>query len=354
MAGGGAERQLTYLSCELVRAGWDIHVAVIQGGPNVGRLDATGAVVHRIGALGNHDPLILTRLIRTVRAVRPDVIQCWLLQMEVFGGIAAIATGIPWILSERTAAPAHQPGVKTWLRVRIGRHATAIVSNSSTGDRYWQARAGRVKRFVIPNGLPLEEIDATPPTTEAEVGVPGTVPVVLYAGRLSAEKNVETMVRALRLIADVRPVRGIVCGDGPCRERLAGLITELRLVDQVRAVGYVSKLWSLMKRANVLVSISFFEGSPNVVLEAMACGCPLIVSEIPAHRELLDDGMAIFVDPHQPRQVADAIASVLNDPAGAAKRAQAALIRAQVYGLPLVAQRYAEVYRTITASAGRS
>lgn len=354
MAGGGAERQLTYLSCELVRAGWDVHVAMIQGGPNVERLDAAGAAVHRIRAFGNHDPLILARLIRTVRAVRPDVIQCWLLQMEVLGGMAAIVTGTPWILSERTAAPAYRPGVKTWLRVQIGRHATAIVSNSSTGDRYWQARAGRVKRFVIPNGLPLEEIGATPSTTGAEAGVPPNVPLVLCAGRLSAEKNVETIVRALRMIADVHPVRAIVCGDGPCGERVSGLITELRLDDRVRTVGYVSKLWSLMKRANVLVSVSLFEGSPNVVLEAMACGCPLIVSEIPAHREILDDGMAIFVDPNRPRQVADAIASVLNDPVGAATRAQAALMRAQAYGLSFVAQRYAEVYRTVIASAVRS
>ena len=353
MAGGGAERQLTYLSSELVRAGWDVHVAVIQDGPNVGRLDATGAVVHRVRAFGNHDPLILARLIRTVRAVRPDVIQCWLLQMEVLGGLAAMATGTPWIVSERTAAPAHRTGVKTWLRVQLGRRANAIVSNSSIGDEYWHARAGNVKRFVIPNGLPLEEIAAMPPATVADIDVPANEPVVLYAGRLSAEKNAETLVRALRLVADVRPVRGIVCGDGPLGDRISGVIAELDLADRVRIAGYVSGLWSVIKRANVLVSVSFFEGSPNVVLEAMACGCPLIVSEIPAHRELLDDGMAVFVDPGRPRDVADAIESVLNDPAGAAKRAQRALARAQAYALPLVTQRYAEVYRTVTASASR-
>ena len=210
-----------------------------------------------------------------------------------------------------------------------------------------------MKRFIIPNGLPLDEIGATHPTTDPEMGVPADEPVVLIAGRLSAEKNVETIVRALRLVADVRPVRGIVCGDGPLGERVSGLISELGLVDEVRTVGYVSGPWSLMKRANVLVSVSFFEGSPNVVLEAMACGCPLIVSEIPAHRELLDDGMAIFVDPTRTRDVADAIASVLNDPVGAAKRAQAAFARVQAYDLPFVAQRYAKVFRTVAASARR-
>ena len=354
MAGGGAERQLTYLSGELVRAGWDVHVAVIQGGPNVERLDAAGASVHRVRASGNHDPLILARLIRTVRDVRPDVVQCWLLQMDVLGGLAAILTGTPWVFSERSAVQAYPPGAKTWLRVQIGRRANAIVSNSSIGDHYWQTRAGsRVKRFVIPNGLPLEEIGAAPPATDLEMAGAAGEPVVLCAGRLSAEKNVETVVRALRLVADARPVRGLVCGEGPTGEQVSRLIADLGLGDRVRAVGYVSKLWSLMKRASVLVSVSFFEGNPNVVLEAMACGCPLIVSEIPAHRELLDEGTAIFVDPGQPRQVANAIESVLNDPAGAMNRAQAARARAQSYALPLVAERYAEVYRTVAASAAR-
>jgi glycosyltransferase involved in cell wall biosynthesis len=352
MAGGGAQRQLAYLSGELVRSGWDVHVALIQEGTNFGRLDATGATVHRVHAFGNHDPLILGRLIRTVRAVRPDVVQGWLLQMDVLCGLAAILTRTPLVFTERSATQAYPPSLKTWLRIQVGRRAAAIVSNSSTGDRYWQARAGnRVKRFVIPNGLPLDEIRATPPTSEPDMGLPADDPVVLYAGRLSAEKNVETIVRALRLVADVRPVLGIVCGDGPFAERLSGLISELDLGDQVRAVGYVSNLWSLMKRANVLVSVSFFEGNPNVVLEAMACGLPLIVSDIPAHRELLDERMTIFVDPGRPRQVADAIQSVLNDPAGAATRAQAALASAQSYALPLVAHRYAEVYRSVSPSA---
>jgi glycosyltransferase involved in cell wall biosynthesis len=325
---------------------------VIQDGPNIERLDATGAVVHRIRAWGNHDPLILARLIRTIRAVQPDVIQCWLLQMEVFGGLAATLTRIPWILGERSAAQAYPPGAKTWLRVQVGGLAAAIVSNSSSGDRYWQTRAGkRVKRFVIPNGLPLDEISATPAMTGPEMGMPDDGPVVLFAGRLSAEKNVETIVRALRLVTDMRPVRALVCGDGPSRERLSGLIAELGLADHVRLVGYASRMWSLMKRASVLLSVSFFEGSPNVVLEAMACGCPLVVSEIPAHRELLDDDMAIFVDPSRPGDVAAAIASVLNDPAGAAKRARAALARVQAYASPVVAQRYAEVYTAVAGPA---
>lgn len=349
MAGGGAERQLTYLSRELVRAGWDVHVAVVQGGPNVERLQASGATVHRIRAFDNHDPLILARLLRTIRQVRPDVVQCWLLQMEVAGGIAASLSGIPWVFCERAAPEAYQPGFKTWLRVKVAAWSAAIVSNSSIGDRYWQTRTGaRIKRYVIPNGVPLEEIAAAPVTASADAGITRDRPLVLMAGRLEPEKNVHTLVRAIRIVNETRPVQLLLCGDGSLRASVLQLIDSEGLTDRIRLAGYVGSLWSLMKRADVVVSPSVFEGSPNVVLEAMACGCPLVVSDIPGHRELLDDRTAMFVDPVEPRPLADAIAAVLRDPAAAAERARGAQVRAQRYSLQAVARQYGDVYRDIS------
>jgi Glycosyl transferase 4-like domain len=117
MAGGGAERQLSYLASEQVRLGCDVHVAIIHGGPNLPRLVAAGATVHRLPAFGNHDPQILIRLIRTVRAIKPDAVQCWLLQTEVLGGLAALWTGPPWVLNERASEEAYPRTFKMWCRV---------------------------------------------------------------------------------------------------------------------------------------------------------------------------------------------------------------------------------------------
>ena len=349
MAGGGAERQLTYLARELVQSGWDVHVAIVQGGPNVERLQVSGATVHRIRAVDNHDPLILARLLRTIRRVQPDVVQCWLLQMEVAGGIAASLSGTPWIFCERAAPEAYPRGFKTWLRVKVAAWAAAIVSNSSIGDRYWQTRVGRMKRYVIPNGVPLDEIAAAPIAGSADVGMAADAPLVLLAGRLEPEKNVHTLVRAIRIVSRTRPLQALICGDGSLRDSVRRLIDDEGLTDRVRLAGYVSNLWSVMKRTDVLVSPSVFEGSPNVVLEGMACGCPLVVSDIPAHRELLDDRTALFVSPVEPRQLADAMTAVLDDPGAAADRARGAQARVQRHSLQAVARQYADVYRDVTA-----
>jgi len=105
-----------------------------------------------------------------------------------------------------------------------------------------------------------------------------------------------------------------------------------------------------MRRAAVCVSPSHFEGSPNVVLEAMAAGVPLVVSDIPEHRELLDDRSARFVDPRSAEQLALAIESVLEDPAAAAQRALAARERAAQYDVRAVARRYSDVYQDVIAA----
>jgi glycosyltransferase involved in cell wall biosynthesis len=349
MAGGGAERQLTYLAREHVRAGLDVHVAIIQGGPNSERLAATGATIHQIRAFGNYDPLILVRLLRTMRAVCPDVVQCWLLQMEVAGGMAASMCGTPWVFSERAAPEAYPPSFKTWLRVKIAAWSAAIVSNSSIGDQFWQGRFDeRVKRYVIPNGLPLDEIDAAPIVARDDDNVPSDAPLILAAGRFESEKNLDVIVRAIRLVSDTHPLQMLICGNGSLRHTIAELIDEEHLSHRVRLTGHVDNLWSLMKRADVLVSASVFEGNPNVVLEAMACGCPLVVSDIPAHRELLDEDTAVFVKRTHPRELADAVGVVLRDPRGASERARRARARVEHHSLPVVARRYIEVYRTIS------
>jgi glycosyltransferase involved in cell wall biosynthesis len=354
MAGGGAERQLTYLVAELVQMGWDAHVAIVHGGANLARLEATGATIHRLRARNNYDPQIFYQLLATIRRVKPDVVQCWLLQMEVAGGFASLLTRTPWVFCERASEEAYPKSFKTWLRVSVARLATAIVSNSQTGDRYWAARTRqRVKRYVIPNCLPLADIVATPPATLGEVGIMTDEPILLIAGRMEPQKNFETVVRALGLVVAGHPFQAVLCGDGTLRDLIVRFVEENGLRDRVHIVGYVSNLWSLMKGADVTVSVSWFEGSPNVVLEAMACGCPLVVSDIPTHREILDEDAAIFVDPGDPRRVAEGIVRALSDREGAQKRARVAQDRVQRYSVSTVASQYADVYRELALPKDR-
>jgi glycosyltransferase involved in cell wall biosynthesis len=352
MEGGGAERQLAYLADALSREGCEIHVALTRGGENLARLEASGAKIHLLDTSSTHDPRLFTRLRRTMAEVQPALVHCWLLQMELMGGMAATMSGVPWVFSERSSIGAYPPTVKNYLRVRAAAFASAIVSNSMGGDEYWAARQRAVRRYIISNALPFEEIRLAPSAARESAAHADDVSV-LYAGRLDAGKNADVLVRALARIRSTSRVRAVLCGDGPRRTHIEQLISECGLQGGVRLDGYVSDLWSRLKSATMLVSPSRFEGSPNVVLEAMACRCPLIVSDIPAHREILDDRAALFADPNDAGAFADRIVQTIARPEAAAERARIAQLRAERYDLPQVALQYLTVYRDVLARRAR-
>lgn len=333
---GGAERQFSYLAAEMARRGHDVHVAITQPEVHGAALRPAGVTLHELRARWNHDPFLGPRLVRLMRRLRPDIVQTALPQMDIAAGAAALLTRTPWVLTERTAPAAQPPTWKRALRHALGRKAAAVVSNSTAGDEYWlDVRA----HSVIRNAVPFDEIAAVPAASPQNV--------VLFAGRMDEGKNARTLIEAL---AQIPSVTAVFCGDGPQRPALQRLAVDLGLSDRVAFPGLAADLWQRMKSAAVVVSLSRFEGCPNVVLEAMACGTPLVVSDIAAHREILDDATATFVPCDDAAQVAKAIVSALADRA----RAAAARERVREWTVAAMAQRYEELYRAIMRGAQAS
>ncbi len=346
---GGAERQLSYLASQLASMGHEVHVASSRGGPYLSRLKSAGVNWHCVGNSSNRDPRIFFRLVALIRRLRPDVIQTILTPMDIMGGAAALVTNTRWVLKECSSASLYASALRYRLRFALGGRADAIVSNSAGGDAYWHS-ALRVKSLhVISNAIPLEEIDTT---RSGSINRLTRVPekIVLFAGRLDENKNVENLIIALARVADEMAFVGFICGDGPQRPRLERLARQVGVSHRLIFTGYVSNLWALMIRADVFASLSRLEGCPNVVMEAMACGCPLVVSDIAAHREILDDRTAFFVSPDEPGQVAYAIKTTLQSSAQAQARAQAGKAKAAAWGIEDMALLYERVYLNLVGT----
>lgn len=341
---GGAERQLSYLAPEMARMGHEVHVASRRGGPNLEGLESAGVTWHQLGRSNGRDPLSLFKLIKLIRRLRPDIVQTILAPMDMLGGAAALLTRTTWVMKESSSAPLYATAWKYWFRLAFGRLADAVVANSAGGYDYWRAARRSLPLHIIPNALPVDEVGAASPTRASGVAFSPAEKVVLYAGRIDAGKNVETLINALALVADETPFTAVVCGDGPRRTRVERLARERGIARRVVFTGYVNHLWELMQRADALVSLSRYEGCPNVLLEAMACGCPLVVSEIPAHRELLDERSALFTSPDDPKEAADAIKATLLDGDAARARAHAARARLDGKSVGAAARLYEQLY----------
>jgi len=123
-------------------------------------------------------------------------------------------------------------------------------------------------------------------------------PVLVAAGRLAPWKGFADLIRAMKELSRKRPARLIILGDGPQRAELQALIDDLGLANAVRLEGYVENPLKFFTHADVFVLSSHVEGLPNVLVEAMMCGCTPVSTDCPTGpREVLQDGKYGYLVP---------------------------------------------------------
>ncbi len=166
-------------------------------------------------------------------------------------------------------------------------------------------------------------------------------PVVLAAGRMSAEKDYPTLLRAFAEVARSRSARLVILGQGPERESLLELAARLGIEDRLDLPGFDVNPFRYMARASVFVLSSRFEGFPNVLAQAMACGAPVVSTDCRSGpSEMLEGGKwGRLVPVGDWRAMARAIEATLDDP----MPAEALRARAGVYSVEASVERYLEV-----------
>jgi glycosyltransferase involved in cell wall biosynthesis len=142
------------------------------------------------------------------------------------------------------------------------------------------------------------------------------IPVLVAAGRLAAWKGFADLIHAMKVLTQGRRARLIILGDGPLRAELQALIDELGLSDVVSLLGYVENPLKYFARADVFVLSSHVEGLPNVLVEAMLCGCTPVSTDCPTGPcEVLQGGKYGYLVPmRDPAAMADGIEMALDHP----------------------------------------
>jgi glycosyltransferase involved in cell wall biosynthesis len=329
-----------------------VHVAYHTGGPNLARLEQSGVHLHLLPSTGNHSPGLAWETFYLVRRLQPDVVQTWLTQMDILGGTAALVNGVPLIVTERNSAALYPPHWKTRLRLMVGRRAASVVANSYGGMDYWRPHVPPDRLHLVRNCvLPTEPTAAGAPVEALAPQLAGQQ-VVLFAGRFTYQKNISGLIEALILVARQHAkVTIMMFGEGPLRETAANRIAEFGLSQRVIVADYSVQVATWMGQAAACVSVSHFEGHPNVVMEAAAVGCPLVLSDIAAHRELFDETSASLVPADSPSRIAEAVLDTLQNPVLARERAARARTIAAKFDLVSVAASYRLIYEGVVAAA---
>lgn len=170
---------------------------------------------------------------------------------------------------------------------------------------------------------------------------PGAPPVLLNVAQLRVQKDQATLLRAFAQVRRQRPVRLLFLGEGNQRGPLETLARELGIAADVRLPGFVTNPLAYMRRARLFVLSSAWEGLPTVLIEALACGCPVVSTDCPSGpAEILDHGRyGRLVPVGDAHVLAAAIVSVLDAPVDCAELEQ----RGMVFSASAVAEPYVQL-----------
>lgn len=164
---------------------------------------------------------------------------------------------------------------------------SAGVADQVCGEFGWS----RDRVVVVPNPVDLREIDTIAPIDRPAAGIPSDRPMLLWAGRMDPVKRLDFLLDVLDRVRPRRAFTLALCGDGPLRTRIEARIAGLAWSRDVRLLGWRTDVVAWMKAADLLLLPSRSEGSPNVVLEAMAAGCCVLASGIAPCREVIAPGV---------------------------------------------------------------
>jgi starch synthase (maltosyl-transferring) len=348
---GGAERQLSVLAKAQVQIGHDVHIAFAEGGPLVDEVSTGGVRIKPIYRKTTKDFRVFHSVSRTVSEVKPHVVQTWLPQMDVAGGVICLGKHVPWVMTERACSIAYRMSSPTHVARRaLGSWADAVVANSEEGRQMWLDPNNPGRTHVIQNALDIETINAAPKATSAAIGF--SAPFALAVGRLTEQKNIELLLEVADAVCEASNANFVLCGDGPQAEMARRTIDRKKRSDRIFLFGVRQDIWGLMKAADVFVSTSRYEGHPNAVLEAMACRCPIVVSDIATHRAFLDVSTAELVPCTSKSAFVESILKHLWSGNGRSLRVDAAFQAASMFTPDRAASKYEGVYSSILAKRG--
>ena len=329
--GGGAGNATANLARELASLGVEVIVltSAFRGLP--GQEQTDGFTVQRVPVARRYidrcKPFeMLTFLssasiaaLKLARRWRPDVtITFFGIPSGPVGLVLRLAYGIPYIVSLRGGdVPGFQPYdlalyhrlVSPIIRF-LWRRASGVVANSRGLQALAQRSASEVSVQVIPNGVDVERFHPAPHARK-------NGPIrLLFVGRLVYQKGLDLLLQALALMPSGSDVILEVVGDGDARPDLEAMVGAMGISERISFAGWCprSEMPLRYQATDIFVLPSRDEGMPNVVLEAMACGLPVIVTRIAGNEELVQEGeTGLLVPCEDPVALAQALARLAAD-----------------------------------------
>ena len=346
---GGAGRYLLNLLSGLTERGWDVAVACPGGGRLEQELRKSGYRLYLLDrADASWDWLVLRQLMVLLRQEPYRLVHT---HASLAGRVAARLVGGSKIVLTRhgLGAETRAGGWRRGLNTAVSKLLTdrIIAVSAAVAVRLQEEGVPPGQITVIPNGIDVAEFShRSGQAVRDELGLGGRTLIGMIA-RLVPEKAPEVFVRAAALVKRQYPdVMFIIAGSGPLQEKLTGLIRDHDLNHEFKLLGFRPDIADVIGALDIAVLTSSQEGLPLALLEVMAAGKPVVVTEVGGMAEVVQTGRTGWlVPPHNPAAVAQALLHLLEhkEQALAWGRAGQELVQ-QKFSRAAMAARTAELY----------
>ncbi len=265
-------------------------------------------------AVGNFI-IALLRLIKLIRRLSPTILHCLLFRANMLGRFAGRIARVPIIISSIRVIE-HQP-VKQYID-RLTASLTTHYLAVSEAVRDYTVRHVNIapaRIVTIYNGITCDREFRETPSLRVMLNLAVDDVLLGVVGRFHKQKGHIILIEALPIILRHAPTTHVVCcGDGEEKDRLKRATKNLGLEKHVHFLGVVADAYRILPQIDVVIVPSLWEGMPNVILEAMAAGRPVIASHIAGMDEVVVDGKTgLLFKPGDPQALAEAVLKLIGN-----------------------------------------
>lgn len=298
---GGAEKQLVTLACNIDRSQFEPHVITLtRGGPYIAHLEQNKVPVHSVEKRGKFDPFAIQRLGKIVGRIKPDVLHTWIFAANAYGRWVGIRKQVPVVLAGERSVDPWKRGWQIAIDRYLYKRTAGILTNSSGVRDFYASKGIDPAAFhIIPNGIGESSTAQIPREVALQrMGVPPEAKVFGSVGRLWPQKGYKELVWAAGMVNVADPTyHYVILGDGPQMPLLEQFRDTTGVAHSVHLIGHRSDAAELIPHFDLMWNGSLYEGQSNSIMEAMRAKVPVIASDIPGNRDLIEHDVSGLLYP---------------------------------------------------------
>lgn len=358
---GGAEKQLLELASNLDRSRFEVKVIAFRDGPLRAEFEERGVATEIVPKKWKIDPFLIPRLRRKIKQGNHDIVHTYMFTANTWGRISAmrwLAKGAPHLIAAERSIDNWKKPIHWMFDRALSKKSDYVIANANNVRRFLieKGKLPSHKIRVIHNGVDSSKFAALVDRRDRPFSPVDLT--ILCVGRLDPVKGQDVLLDAVADISTGLPDARIILVGGavyPPEKKFKSLLEEklirLGLTSRITMPGFHSDIRPFLRDADVMVLPSRREGFPNVIIEAMAAGVPVVATSVGGIPDIIDHEISgLVVPPDDKNALSDALRRSLTDQQLRTTLIAEGFLRANEFPIEKMVKQHEDLYEEMLSS----